>query len=230
MQTGDGSSTLKDVRQDETYHSTFGALTESVEVFLRNSGVQQRFNSGEAARVLEIGFGTGLNFLITAKAAKESGCELAYTGIEYRLPPIELIHALWHDNLPDQKDLTKSTCTAIASSRARHPPQATTTDLPDSIDEFTTLLLLLVDAREVQFGRRQFDAIYLDAFSDRNNPQLWTTEFLQKLRSSLRNDGVLTTYSVSRKFRDSLSQAGFQWQKHRGPPGKREVLTATIHA
>ena len=67
--TGDGSGTLRHSNHQETYHSTFGAITESRFVFLRNSGVLERFESGQTTRVLEIGFGIGLYFLMIAEAS-----------------------------------------------------------------------------------------------------------------------------------------------------------------
>ena len=72
-----------------------------------------------------------------------------------------------------------------------------------------------------------FHAVYLDAFSHRESPLLWQAPLLKKLRSALRPDGVLATYSVNRPFKDALSEAGFTWQKLPGPAGKREVIIAT---
>lgn len=229
LQTSDGTVTVEDSQRGETYHSKFGAVTESLQVFLHNSGVQRRLQSGAPTKVLEIGFGTGLNFLLSAAAAKECSCSLSYTAIEYNLPPIALIEATWGINVPTHLPLRNATKSAI-SHAVDGSFNRKTVPSGQKIDKFTSLSLLLGDARDTDLSVDRFNAVYHDAFSDRNNPQLWTPGFLKKLRNCLYPDGVLATYSVNRKFRDSLTEAGFRWQKHPGPPGKREVLTATVRA
>src|SRR5690606_27742359 len=80
--TADGSRTLSSSTFGETYGSRHGALTEALHVFLDGSGVRRRLEAGHPTSVLEIGFGTGLNFLVTAAAAEEHGVQLRYRAIE----------------------------------------------------------------------------------------------------------------------------------------------------
>lgn len=217
IQTADGTRTLQSTQHSETYHSKFGAVTESIEVFVKNSGVFQRIHNNQPTRVLEIGFGTGLNFILTAGLADQHQCTLAYEAFEYNLPPLDLISDLLSHNAPQHLTLIQTLEKLINSG-----------NITETFDfnKFISLTLRLENALHATLSEGSFDAIYLDAFSSKNNPDLWTTDYLQALHKALHNDGTLTTYSVNRAFKDALTDAGFEWQKHKGPPGKREVITA----
>lgn len=218
VQTADGTATLQNTDHHETYHSTFGAVTESAEVFLSNSQVQQRLQNKQPTRVLEIGFGTGLNFLLTANIATQQQCQLVYEAIEYNLPPWPLIHSVMLQNLPSQTDMT--------AALEKHLSPGRQIATPIQINDYIALNLRLENALHAKLQSSAFDAIYLDAFSSKNNPDLWTAQYLATLHAALEKNGILATYSVNRAFREALLQAGFSWKKHKGPPGKREVLTA----
>ena len=241
--TKDGSRTLRHPTHQETYHSAFGALTESEMVFLRNSGVSARLERGIHTRVLEIGFGTGLNFLATAVAANNARCALHYTAIE--IDPLDdaVFADLLAANFPEQKDLVSKTIAAVQAFRNPGRQATTQQQMPDlgnearseraqhgadgvPLTELISLRLIIGDALTVQIPGDRFDALYLDAFSPQHNPELWTADFLGKAKALLKTDATLVSYCVSRSFRDSLTDAGFDWIKVPGPPGKREVLIA----
>lgn len=219
VNTNDGSATLKTLEHSETYHSNFGAITESREVFVKNSGIFHRLQNQQPSSILEIGFGTGLNFLLTAAVSRECNCRLAYEALEYNPPPVSLSTALLRQNLPGQA--------TVIESLARHLENLGLAEQPPlTIEQTITLNLRLEDARQAVLTNQHFDAIYLDAFSSKTNPDLWTAKFLGKLHAALKPAGKLATYSVNRTFRDALQEAGFIWEKRKGPPGKREVLIA----
>ncbi len=221
LTTKDGSYTLYDTQNDETYHSKFGAKAESDTVFLLNTGVSKRLEQLLPTKVLEIGFGTGFNFVNTAHKAIACKSPLHYTGIEMRPPPPALANELLKHNAPKLEALCDFTSNSLARCQLNSEAGDT------HFDPFTTLNLICADALEWPLPRATYDAIYLDAFSIKNNPTLWSASFLQKLCNAIKVDGVLATYCVSRTFRDALTDAGFNWQKHPGPMGKREVLTAS---
>src|ERR1700749_4346832 len=81
--TADGSNTIFNSEVGENYHSRHGALQESRHVFLE-SGLKQFLAATGAGSVsvLEVGFGTGLNFLLTADYCINRDISLDYTGIE----------------------------------------------------------------------------------------------------------------------------------------------------
>ena len=126
--TNDGSNTLDSLRYGETYHSTFGALTEARHVFLNAAGVSQRLKSGLPTRVLEIGFGLGLNTLLTADLASQFAAQLSYHAFENQLVAPEVIRQLDYASLLSTRSLQDTLLSAVArmhehyveSGTARH--------------------------------------------------------------------------------------------------------------
>lgn len=220
LATDDGSFTVFDPSLNESYHSRFGARSESTQVFLRNSLVSQRLIQGKPTAILEIGFGTGYNFTCTAQLAVDADCALNYTAVEMRpLPPGLILQVL-------QKNKTDEALCQFAASALEHIRDRAS-ESHSTFMEKVQLSLLKADARQYPYPPDSYDAIYLDAFSTKNNPALWESAFLINLKQSLHRDGRLATYCVNRRFRDALTDAGWRWQKLPGPKGKREVLVAT---
>lgn len=216
--TADGSYTLCRGTDRESYHSRFGAVTEAREVFLRNSAVEYRLRQHLPTSVLEIGFGSGLNFMISACCARQSDTHLRYTGYEVAVPCAALMTELLK--------LNTTGCNAeidVLQSLLKSTP----TDKFHSINRRTELRLILADALNADFPHAHYHAIYLDAFSNAVSPEFWQVPMLKKLYRTLVPNGTLATYSVNRSFKDALSEAGFKWQKLPGPGGKREVIAAT---
>jgi len=236
LRTDDGSYTLIDPDLQESYHSKFGALTESDQVYLRNSGVYQRLLNRQPTSILEIGFGTGFNFVHTASHAIACNCQLSYTACE--LAPLRSSDVLkvLYQNSPDNKSLCDFAAhmldrvsAAISNNENSETSKSDTgySAASESFDHQTDLHLIRTDATSHAWPANAFDAIYLDAFSVKNNPTLWSAHFLKKLHRASRPECVLATYCVSGNFRAALTDAGFGWQKLKGPIGKREVLVAT---
>lgn len=217
QRTADGSYTLGRGPGKETYHSQFGAVTESTEVFLRNSGVQQRLKQRLPTNTLEIGFGSGLNFMLTSQCARRSNTSLRYTAYETALPETALITDLLSRNTSSCEDDINALALLLNANQAG----------AQTINAFTELTLLSADALTADIPRGHFHAIYLDAFSQTETPDFWRAPFLQKLKNALIPQGKLATYSVNKPFREALAEAGFSWTKIRGPAGKREVMVAT---
>ena len=70
VKTRDGSNTIFVPEFDETYHSTHGAIQESLHVFIR-SGLKFKTELNDI-NVLEVGFGTGLNVLLSFIDSEET--------------------------------------------------------------------------------------------------------------------------------------------------------------
>jgi chorismate dehydratase len=69
---------------------------------------------------------------------------------------------------------------------------------------------LVCDALEaVKKIKLKFDIIFLDPFSPKKNPELWTETFFKELRRLINKDGILTTYSCAGIVRRNLKSAGF---------------------
>jgi len=221
--TEDGSYTLYDLLLEESYHSKFGAKTESDQVFLHNTGINDRLATEKSLSVLEIGFGTGYNFVHTSQKALRSNCTLHYTALEMHPLPSDLILDLLEKNAIEK---SLSQFTADALGLIAKPGSISDT----SFNQQVHLQLINADANHWRFPKNQYDAIYLDAFSSKNNPLLWQPAFLANLNQSLNESGTLATYSVNRRFREALTEAGWHWRKLPGPMRKREVLIATKSA
>ncbi|HET8985124.1 MAG TPA: tRNA (5-methylaminomethyl-2-thiouridine)(34)-methyltransferase MnmD [Trueperaceae bacterium] len=246
--TADGSRTLSSSTFGETYGSRHGALTEALHVFLDGSGVRRRLEAGHPTSVLEIGFGTGLNFLVTSAAAEEHGMQVRYRAIERDPLDAATLREVYTDTtLParlvgDLVDwvgrlgapLAMGTYTGDIGSRGAVALELVIGEAREALSRETR-------AHEVRSRETQghdgscrsvpalpaFDAIYLDAFSPKANPELWTPEFLAGLAARLHPGGTLVTFSVSGAVRRALTAAGLTVGKVPGPPrGKPEMLAA----
>ncbi len=219
LKTGDGSHTLHSERYGETFHSINGATTESRHVFLDASGVAQRLERQQATRVLEIGFGLGLNFLLTADLALQYGTSLDYHALEHDPAVLLAIAALQYDQ--HLKNPALLDCLVAGLRNAQHQQ-----NISICLGAGVSLTLHRADAVSAVLPPGSFDALYLDAFSPDTNPECWTEAFFVKLHSHITPGGILTTYSAKGSVRRALIAAGFTVKKIAGPPGKREMLHA----
>lgn len=237
--TGDGSATLFNERFQEAFHSGHGAAAESRHVFLGASGVQERLLAGQTSIVLEIGFGLGLNFVLTAAQALQSGAALRYVALELELQSAAVLARLnyaafapelwaalldWRNQLCDTPEYPVTFSFPADGGLIELqvvPGDATSLLRPASEPAGTKLQL----PPGVQPG--PFNAVYQDAFSPAANPELWSPTFLAGLLSLLEPGGKLVTYSVNGQVRRSLLQLGAEVSKQPGPAGgKREMLLA----
>lgn len=221
--TEDGSNTLYSDRYQQTYHSRHGAATESLHVFLSSAGVTSRLHTLTPTRVLEMGFGTGLNFFLTADQALKTQTELAYWSIEQNLLAPDLIARLEFEHLLDHQDLIKAFISWRANLAMNPADGLYTFQFNDNL----RLHLIIGNAIDCPLPNLAFDAVYLDAFSPDKNPELWTISFLSRLACVTAPNARLTTYSARGLVRRNLDTAGFDVQKMPGPPGKREMIVAT---
>jgi len=209
--TGDGSQTLYVKELDEHYHSTYGAITESRHVFIEAGFL---FLNRDPVKVLEIGFGTGLNTYLTLIEADRSEITVDYCGIEKYPHHPEVIADL---NYPDHFNDKYSN-----SFRLIH-------EGPWNKSFFLSESFTLKKVKEdiaIWPIDDTFDIVYFDAFAPGKQPELWTPEIFSKIFEALSPGGVITTYASKGDVRRALSSVGFQTEKLQGPPGKREMLRA----
>ena len=218
--TGDGSSTLFSSHFGQTFHSHHGAVAESKHVFLEGSDIGARLRRGDPVRILEVGFGTGLNFLLTAQEAHGWAAPLEYVALERRLLPAELLESL------DYAGYAPAVFAALLRFRLQlgaEPPEGEHRGRLAG----STLELRLGEAAAARIEVAAFDAVYHDAFSPDANPELWEESFLGRLTASLVPGGTLVSYTVKGEVRRRLSATGLEVRKAPGPPGgKREMLLA----
>ena len=212
IQTSDGSSTFYIPELNEHYHSKFGALTESMHIFIKNGLLQ---SDAENINVLEIGFGTGLNAILTLVESEKLKRDICYEAIEkYPLSweEVELLHydAIINSNF-------------YSILRDMHHCKW---EVITHIHQYFMLKKVKTDLLNYQTSNK-FDVIYFDAFAPDLQPDLWSAEIFTKLYSSLNNNGILVTYSTKGTVKRNLTGAGFKIEKFTGPEGgKKECLRA----
>ena len=213
--TADGSKTLYNAEVGEHYHSHHGALQESRHVFLQ-SGLKyflEKHATKEVA-ILEVGFGTGLNFLLTADYSLENDIALHYTGIEaYPLSP-EMISLTNYGQY-----LSADTWNSFLKNYSN--------SLKNPVQIGPACTLEVIHRKLVEFtSARQYDVIYFDAFAAARQPEMWTDDALKHICSYLKKGGVFVTYAITGNLKRSMKALGFSIEKAPGAPGKREMLRA----
>lgn len=211
--TADGSPTVEIPDLGITYHSRHGAVQESMHVFIE-AGLRPLLSraTGETLRVFEMGFGTGLNALLSAEAIKDLPVNLHYTTVEqFPLQEAE-VKELHFEGLDDS--LLQDMHTANWNE-------------PVALRSNFTLLKLDTDLLSLELPGR-FHLIYYDAFAPAAQPELWTVTVFQKLFNALLPGGILVTYCSKGDVRRALIAAGFEVEKLPGPKGKREMLRANV--
>lgn len=213
--TDDGSHTLFVPELNEHYHSTYGAIAESMHVFIQ-AGFLYAAAGKEEVRLLEVGMGTGLNAMLTFVEAEKNQKKLFYTGIEpFPLPTAMLLNlnyalqngdkrsALWWKRIHEEVKWNE-----IHS----FSEQYVITKWEGVFEDFPLPL------------SQKFNLIYFDAFAPSVQPQLWEAMVFERLAEMIDKGGVLVSYSSKGAFRRNLANAGFYVEKIPGPIGKREMV------
>ncbi len=205
--TEDGSASIYVPALKEHYHSHFGAKQESQHIFI-NSALAQL--SKESITILEYGFGTGLNALMTYDYAKANNKTIHYYGLEkYPLEKKEY-SALNYD---------ANSTVFIALHQLEWEFEA-------KIDTHFYLKKIQIDFRKFPIRPLFFDIVYFDAFAPDIQPHLWTITLFENIYASMKPGGIFITYTVKGIVRRLLKKVGFKVEKIAGPPGKREITRA----
>ncbi|RYE58529.1 MAG: tRNA (5-methylaminomethyl-2-thiouridylate)-methyltransferase [Sphingobacteriales bacterium] len=215
VQTADGSNTLFNETIGEHYHSAHGALHESKHVFI-SAGLKHVIEQKQIKEVdiLEVGFGTGLNFLLSFAHSEEHQVNLNYTGIEAFPLSKSTIQETGYKNyvpLPIWESFINNYEKCITE----------TSSLSPNCD----LKILSAKLDEVK-SEATFDLIYYDAFSVRHQPDMWTDEIIAHTCGFLKPGGIFVTYAITGNLKRALKKCGLKIEKLPGAPGKREMLRA----
>lgn len=211
-QTNDGSTTLFVPHLNEHYHSIHGALQESLHVFIK-MGLEPALARLSEIRLLEIGFGTGLNALLTLQNTFLSNATIHYHTLEKYPLSIDVIDQLGFADFilnPELLDYFKPLHAAPWQETVSITPQFLLTKEEIDLEDFNP-------------APESFDLIYFDAFAPEKQPHLWTDAIFRKMHDCLAPGGSLVTYCAKGSFKRSLKAAGFTVEALPGPPGKREM-------
>lgn len=219
-QTADGSDSLYLPKLDEYYHSKHGAIREGRHVFI-DKGLRyfkDNFQDQQnPVNILEIGFGTGLNALLSLQFAREHKLEINYSSVEaYPLAP-EKIDAL---NYPSHLNLSRKLTGAFQDIHAAAWEKET------QITKNFNLIKHRAFFQDIH-RKNEFDLIFYDAFGARVQPELWTEELIAQIAKGLKKPGAIVTYAAKGNFKRACKNLGYKLEKLEGPPGKREMMRGT---
>ncbi len=209
--TEDGSHTLYLNEMDEYYHSKYGAIQESKHVFIRHGWEAME---GNDISVLEVGFGTGLNALLTCLTSKTEQKTTHYDAIELFPLDMSLIHKLNFTRLLQVKD---------------HQLFLGLHNLPwdkkHAISPYFTLQKMLKDFNRF-IPERKYHVVYFDAFAPEKQPEMWEEENFNRLYHTMERGGILVTYCAKGEIKRRLKRTGFKVELSEGPPGKHQMIRA----
>lgn len=213
IQTGDGSHSLYNPVLDETYHSHHGALQESQYVFIRK-GLEAWLAQQPGAkhlRVLEIGFGTGLNALLALQWAVQKGISILFTTLEPYPVSLEMARQLNYAQLVQgEADFIRLHQAAWEQDVPLHPHF-----ILHKIEQKLETAALPENAADV---------VFFDAFAPSKQPELWELSLLDKTARSMAIGALLTTYCAKGQLKRDLKSVGLQVETLPGAPGKKEMV------
>jgi tRNA U34 5-methylaminomethyl-2-thiouridine-forming methyltransferase MnmC len=214
--TKDGSHTISIPEMNVTYHSNHGAIQESMHVFIAAGLKHISANlPGSAIHIFEMGFGTGLNALLSFIEAERNQLKIHYTTVELFPLHEEEINALNYCEQLRRSDLEP----------VFHQLHQCEWEKDVVITPFFTLYKKKIDLINLSINP-PINLVYYDAFAPAAQPELWTKEVFEKLITMLVPDGILVTYCSKADVRRAMQAAGFSIEKIPGPRGKREMVRA----
>jgi tRNA U34 5-methylaminomethyl-2-thiouridine-forming methyltransferase MnmC len=212
MKSADGSHTLYVEALNEHYHSVHGAIQESLHVFIHACFNHSSVNP---VKIFEIGFGTGLNAILTFIETDKTDKIVVYHSIE--LYPIE-------NQLADQLNYPEF----LPDKYGKIFKQFHKLEWNKQHEIEKNFYLNKIQADLISYPLTEmYDIIYFDAFSPEKQPELWSESVFKKLFEHLNYGGILTTYSAKGLIKQRLRQVGFHVERLKGPPGKWQMIRAT---
>ncbi len=196
---------------NEHYHSIHGAVQESMHIFI-NSGLN--FCKSEPINIFEVGFGTGLNALLTAAESKKNNRIINYTTIEKYPVGTDLLNELNYSQFAG--DVGKDIFTGIHVAGWGKKTQITDNFFLTKINGDLT--------KSIPDGN--YNLIYFDAFGPDKQPEMWSREIFEMIASKTEKTGILVTYSAKGEVKRNLKTCGFEVTLLPGPPGKRQIIRA----
>ncbi|WP_421944388.1 tRNA (5-methylaminomethyl-2-thiouridine)(34)-methyltransferase MnmD [Pedobacter sp.] len=211
--TADGSNTLYNETIGEHYHSKHGALQESKHVFI-DAGLKFASAGKSEISIFEVGFGTGLNFILSLEYCIKNNIKLNYTSLEAFPLTVDVLNQtgykafvsdeIW-DSFISNYEASLNGIQTLSSLCSLEIPHITLADFKTD---------------------QKFDVIYYDAFSVQHQPEMWSDEIITHACSFLKPGGTFVTYAITGKLKRAVKANNFTIEKLSGAPGKREMLRA----
>lgn len=213
VSSADGSHTLFLPDMNETYHSLHGAITESRHVFI-DKGLDAVVKDDQPTRVLEVGFGTGLNALLTMAYAEKFLKKVIY----HTLEPNPLPKEIW-----EKLNYTEKLSAPVSGFYER----LHSLEWNSEVELSPYFTIKKINARLEEWEtQEEYDLVYFDAFAPGKQAEVWKLSNIEKCYRRVKAPGLLVSYCAQGQFRRDLQSAGFEVERLPGPPGKKEMLRA----
>lgn len=220
--TEDGSHTLYSGRFGQYYHNPNGAIAESRHNFFEVPRLKERLEGTGRFRILEMGFGTGLNLLLLTELLEQlqEPPTVTFRSVEqYPIPP-DRARAL---NYPEQLHLENGT-QRLTTIFDNLKPGLNHFPVTDRLN----LELFIGPFEENPAPSEPYDAIFFDPFSPEVNAEMWTPDVFETIRQASTDDVLLSTYCAASGARAAMAVAGWKVARARGALGKREMTLAAL--
>ncbi|MFM7726777.1 MAG: tRNA (5-methylaminomethyl-2-thiouridine)(34)-methyltransferase MnmD [Flavobacteriales bacterium] len=240
IETSDGSHSLFVPSLNETYHSRHGAMQESEWVFIKHGldfarppALNPATVSEIRIRILEVGFGTGLNALLGMRWAEGNDIHVHFTSLETNIIPLEVALQLnYCDTDIGRGQAFERGSDALTNPRGQQDRErflrmhASSCNEDIAIAPHFTLHKALRDVQS-ESSNEQYDIVFFDAFGPPTQPEMWLPEIFMRMFDALKPGAILVTYCAKGQVRRDMQSVGFTVERLPGPPGKREMLRAT---
>lgn len=203
IQTNDGSYTFYSEQYTESYHSRSGALEESFKKYVEPCKIKEFAKIGKI-QILDICFGLGYNSIAAISAALEENqaCEILITALE---KDSSIFAAIQEITLPKNLEFYYMQLKEQLLAN-RHKISIENHNGEKTVE----IEIILGDAIEtIKKINSHFDAVFLDPFSPKKNPELWAVSFFNDIKRVAKKKAVVATYSCARLVRENLKSAGF---------------------
>lgn len=216
--TSDGSHSLLNTTLNETYHSLHGAIQESAHVFIK-SGFDYfiQLSKPQQISILEVGFGTGLNALMTLQSSLQADIPVHYTTLEAYPINSETAQLLNYSRLLNFLNVDHYFL------RLHEGPW----EKEQVMEKNFYIKKLKSKIQDTNFLPSSFDLIYFDAFAPSKQPEMWEMNVMQKIIAAMKPGAVFVTYCAKGQLKRDLKSLGLIVETLPGPPGKKEMVRAT---
>ncbi|CUS49409.1 MAG: tRNA 5-methylaminomethyl-2-thiouridine biosynthesis bifunctional protein MnmC [Idiomarinaceae bacterium HL-53] len=220
----DADHTPESLRHGDIYFTRGQGKSESEYVFLHQNGFPERWQRQQHSFcVAETGFGTGLNFFLTANSFLEhapANTQLHFISFElFPLSPQDFRRAsqAW----PEYQ--------ALVEEIISHYPQPIAGLHRLQIHPRITLDLVFGDVTQTapdwaKLNKNSVDAWFLDGFAPSKNPDMWQPTLFSALYNSMKTNGTFATFTAQGNVRRGLTSAGLAVKKASGFGHKRDML------
>lgn len=210
LDTADGSHTLRNKTLNVTYHSTNGALQESIHVYIE-AGFRYALERFKKIHVLEIGFGTGLNALLTYNESVKTGIDVDYQTIEKFPIAAEIVNSLNYAAYDPHNVFEKL--------------HASDWNTAHRISDFFGFTKNLIDVNDFKIST-DVHLVYFDAFAPDSTSEMWHKDIFERIYEVMIPGGCLVTFCAKGNIKRMLKTCGFKVEALPGYAGKREMTRA----